>query len=90
MTGLKSKELNVAKERKYEVNLFGEKIPVKKRTAELSVTHNFICFYFDNDADWNWAKKEFELEQVSSIEGKPEGVRIGRVINGKKLIKKFH
>jgi len=74
---------------KYEENIFGEKIPVKPRTPELKATQNFIVFYFDDPEDWDLVKKEFKLKNVSSLEGKPEGTRIGRVVNGKELIEKI-
>ena len=75
--------------KEYELNMFGEQIPIKPRTDELKVTQNFIVFYFDESEDWEQIKKEFGLRQVSSIEGKPEGVRIGRVVNGRELIERL-
>jgi hypothetical protein len=73
-----------------ETNLFGEEVPKIVRTDELKATHHFVVFYFDDLEDWKIIKKMFKLQKVSSIEGKPKGTRIGRVINGKKLIEKIH
>lgn len=57
-------------------------------TEELLLTHNYIVLYFDNDFDWEVAQEKFGLKQVKDLiprKGQPKG--IGRVINGKEVLK---
>lgn len=57
-------------------------------TEELLLTHNYIVLYFDNDFDWEVAQDKFGLKQVKDLiprKGQPTG--IGRVINGKEVLK---
>ena len=57
-------------------------------TEELLLSHNYIVLYFDNDFDWEVAKEKFGLKQVKDLiprKGQPKG--IGRVINGKEVLK---
>lgn len=57
-------------------------------TEELMLTHNYIVLYFDNDFDWEVAQEKFGLKKVKDLiprKGQPTG--IGRVINGKDVLK---
>lgn len=57
-------------------------------TEELMLSHNYIVLYFDNDFDWEVAQDKFGLRQVKDLiprKGQPKG--IGRVINGKRILK---
>ena len=57
-------------------------------TEELLLSHNYIVLYFDNDLDWNVAQEKFGLQKVKDLiprKGQPTG--IGRVINGKEVLK---
>ena len=57
-------------------------------TEELMLTHNYIVLYFDNDFDWEVAQEKFGLHKVKDLiprKGQPTG--IGRVINGKDVLK---
>ena len=57
-------------------------------TEELMLTHNYIVLYFDNDFDWEVAQEKFGLQKVKDLiprKGQPTG--IGRVINGKDVLK---
>ena len=57
-------------------------------TEELMLSHNYIVLYFDNDFDWEVAQDKFGLRQVRDLiprKGQPKG--IGRVINGKRILK---
>ena len=73
---------------------FDEKEEIKKEegevpfTEELLLTHNYIVLYFDNDFDWEVAQEKFGLKKVKDLiprKGQPTG--IGRVINGKDILK---
>jgi ParB-like chromosome segregation protein Spo0J len=57
-------------------------------TEELMLTHNYIVLYFDNDFDWEVAQEKFGLQKVKDLiprKGQPTG--IGRVINGREVLK---
>ena len=57
-------------------------------TEELMLTHNYIVLYFDNDFDWEVAQEKFGLQKVKDLiprKGQPIG--IGRVINGREVLK---
>jgi ParB-like chromosome segregation protein Spo0J len=57
-------------------------------TEELMLTHNYIVLYFDNDFDWEVAQEKFGLKKVKDLiprKGQPTG--IGRVINGREVLK---
>ncbi len=57
-------------------------------SEELLLTHNYIVLYFDNDFDWEVAQEKFGLQKVKDLiprKGQPTG--IGRVINGKEVLK---
>ena len=59
-----------------------------KFSEELLLTHNYIVLYFDNDFDWEVAQDKFGLKKVKDLiprKGQPTG--IGRVINGKEVLK---
>ena len=59
-----------------------------KFSEELLLTHNYIVLYFDNDFDWEVAQDKFGLQKVKDLiprKGQPTG--IGRVINGKEVLK---
>lgn len=59
-----------------------------KFSEELLLTHNYIVLYFDNDFDWKVAQDKFGLQKVKDLiprKGQPTG--IGRVINGKEVLK---
>ena len=57
-------------------------------TEELMLTHNYIVLYFDNDFDWEVAQEKFGLKKVRDlIPRKNQPVGIGRVINGKDVLK---
>lgn len=57
-------------------------------SEEMLLTHNYIVLYFDNDFDWEVAQDKFGLKKVKDLiprKGQPTG--IGRVINGKEVLK---
>lgn len=57
-------------------------------SEELLLSHNYIVLYFDNDFDWEVAQDKFGLKKVKDLiprKGQPTG--IGRVINGKDVLK---
>ena len=57
-------------------------------TEELMLTHNYIVLYFDNDFDWLVAQEKFGLKEVKDlIPRKKQPTGIGRVINGKDVLK---
>ena len=57
-------------------------------TEELLLSHNYIVLYFDNDFDWNVAMDKFGLQKVKDlIPRKSQPVGIGRVIDGKDVLK---
>ena len=57
-------------------------------TEELMLTHNYIVLYFDNDFDWLVAQEKFGLKEVKDlIPRKKQPTGIGRVINGKDILK---
>lgn len=57
-------------------------------TEELMLTHNYIVLYFDNEFDWLVAQEKFGLKQVKDlIPRKNQPTGIGRVINGKDVLK---
>lgn len=57
-------------------------------TEELMLTHNYIVLYFDNEFDWLVAQEKFGLKQVKDlIPRKNQPTGIGRVINGKEVLK---
>lgn len=62
--------------------------PEVEFTEELMLTHNYIVLYFDNDFDWEVAKDKFGLKEVKDlIPRKSQPTGIGRVINGKEILK---
>lgn len=57
-------------------------------TEELLLSHNYIVLYFDNDFDWEVAQDKFKLREVKDlIPRKSQPTGIGRVINGKDILK---
>ena len=57
-------------------------------TEELMLTHNYIVLYFDNEFDWLVAQEKFGLKEVKDlIPRKKQPTGIGRVINGKDVLK---
>lgn len=59
-----------------------------KFSEELLLTHNYIVLYFDNDFDWEVAQDKFGLQKVKDlIPRKGQQTGIGRVINGKEVLK---
>jgi hypothetical protein len=58
-------------------------------TAELFESHNYIVLYFDNDLDWQTAEDVFELKPVIRKNKKIGDKGLGRVIEGKKVLKKL-
>lgn len=62
--------------------------PEVEFTEELMLTHNYIVLYFDNDFDWAVAQEKFGLKKVKDlIPRKSQPVGIGRVVNGKEVLK---
>jgi site-specific DNA-methyltransferase (adenine-specific) len=62
--------------------------PEVEFTEELMLTHNYIVLYFDNDFDWEVAQEKFGLKKVKDlIPRKNQPVGIGRVVNGKDVLK---
>ena len=59
-----------------------------KFTDELMLEHNYIVLYFDNEFDWLVAQEKFGLKEVKDlIPRKKQPTGIGRVINGKDILK---
>lgn len=57
-------------------------------TEELMLEHNYIVLYFDNEFDWLVAQEKFGLKEVKDlIPRKKQPTGIGRVINGKDVLK---
>ena len=57
-------------------------------TEELMLEHNYIVLYFDNEFDWLVAQEKFGLKEVKDlIPRKKQPTGIGRVINGKDILK---
>ena len=55
---------------------------------ELMLTHNYIVLYFDNEFDWLVAQEKFGLKEVKDlIPRKKQPTGIGRVINGRDILK---
>lgn len=55
---------------------------------ELMLEHNYIVLYFDNEFDWLVAQEKFGLKEVKDlIPRKKQPTGIGRVINGKDILK---
>lgn len=75
----------------FETNKKSEKDTIEgevKFSEELLLTHNYIVLYFDNDFDWEVAQDKFGLQKVKDLiprKGQPVG--IGRVVNGKEILK---
>ena len=70
--------------------LFKEEVKGEEEfTSEILEENNYIVFVFDNTLDWQVIEAQFELESVKALDSK-EGYKragIGRVLNGKKLLK---
>ena len=58
-------------------------------SPELFEAHNYLVLYFDNELDWQTAKDVFEIKSV--VTGRKGLVQKGqgRVIEGKKILKKL-
>lgn len=51
--------------------------------------HDYVVFVFDNQFDWLSVCNEFNLHRVDAGYGETKKVGLGRVINGKELIKRL-
>lgn len=75
----------------FDLGSFGEKkdeVGEVPFTEELLLSHNYIVLYFDNDFDWEVAQEKFGLKKVKDlIPRKSQPVGIGRVINGRDVLK---
>ena len=81
--GFTDKELKVFEEDKE--NIEGE-IEI---SPELFESHNYLLLYFDNELDWQTAKEVFDLKTVSNGRKGMKQEGVGRVIEGKKILKKI-
>ena len=65
-------------------------MPEVEFSRELLLEHNYIVLYFDNPLDWEVAKEKFGLKRVKDyIPRKGQPVGVGRVIEGKKVLKRI-
>ena len=58
-------------------------------TEELFESHNYIMLYFDNELDWQTAKEVFELKTVKRKNLRIGDKGLGRVVEGKTVLKKL-
>jgi len=55
--------------------------------TEMLEAQNYVIFTFDNVVDWGFIKERLNLKTVQVPGNKSEAKGVGRVVNGKKLIK---
>jgi endo-alpha-1,4-polygalactosaminidase (GH114 family) len=51
--------------------------------------HDYVVFVFDNQQDWLNVVSKFNIERVDAGYGDTKKVGVGRVLNGKELLKKI-
>jgi len=70
---------------------FEEEKPEIEITPELMEAHNYVVLYFDNEMDWKVAVDVFGLKTVGALDSRKGYERngIGRVINGKEILKRL-
>ena len=58
-------------------------------SPELFEAHNYVVLYFDNELDWQTAKEVFDLKIVKNKDDGMIQKGLGRIIEGKKVLKKM-
>jgi hypothetical protein len=58
-------------------------------SPELLLEHNYVVLYFDNPLDWEVAKEKLQLTNVKSGDPASPKTGVGRVIQGKDIIRRL-